>query len=233
MPEITLTLPTRTKLEVPPALIIIDLPPKKGALRAELLAVGASIKAGGIYAICNKHNGKMYLGSTCCFEGRFGNHLHGLRLGKHTNSYLQRAWIKHGEGAFEIRIFVVCPKDALTENESMYIDCLWLTDRRFGYNLDPIVQGRRVCSLETKAKISASNKGRIVTAETRQRISAAAQGRKLSAEHREAYRKAATGRKHSADTIQKFKARRHSEITKAKMSAAAKQRPRKPDGTWR
>lgn len=56
---------------------------------------------GGIYQILNLVNGHRYIGQTLDFEGRKKAHFRALRKGKHHNLYLQRAFKKYGEEAFE------------------------------------------------------------------------------------------------------------------------------------
>ncbi len=55
----------------------------------------------GVYAIVNRENGKRYVGSAINIPKRWREHQRGLQRGCHENSYLQGAWNKYGEGAFE------------------------------------------------------------------------------------------------------------------------------------
>lgn len=59
----------------------------------------------GAYKILNKVNGKYYVGGAYkSFDSRFAWHKRDLREKKHRNRYLQHAWNKHGEEAFEFII---------------------------------------------------------------------------------------------------------------------------------
>ena len=184
--------------------------------------------ASGIYSIRNKANGKLYVGSTVDFASRWANHRCQLRKGDHDNSYLQRAWVKYGEDAFEFAVLMECPEGDLAVAEARFIQESRAGTREHGYNLDTIIQGRRVVSPETRAKISAACKGRKLSDETRAKISAAKMGKKHSPEARAAMSLAQTGRKHSEETLQKFRTRIQTDETKAKIAAAHTGLPKSP-----
>lgn len=79
---------------------------------------------GGVYAIKNLLNGKMYIGSTRDFKTRWANHRRLLRRGKHHSPYLQNAYNKIGEKHF---VFIMieaceCVHDTLVFLEQKYID---------------------------------------------------------------------------------------------------------------
>lgn len=68
----------------------------------------------GIYEIVNTVNGKRYIGSAVKFSTRFAVHRGSLRAGKHHSRYLQAAWNKYGEQAFEFHRLIVCaPSDTI------------------------------------------------------------------------------------------------------------------------
>lgn len=184
--------------------------------------------ASGIYSIQNKTNGKLYVGSTVDFASRWANHRCQLRKGSHDNSYLQRAWVKYGEDAFEFAVLVECPEGGLAVAEARFIQETRAATREHGYNLDTFIQDRRVVSPETRAKISAACKGKKFSDETRAKISAAKMGKKHSPEARAAMSLAQTGRKHSEETLQKFRTRIQTDETKAKISAAHTGLPKSP-----
>lgn len=91
----------------------------------------------GIYAIENKQNGKLYIGSSVNIENRFSSHLSKLRNGKHDNDYLQKAWNKYGEAYFDFVILELSNTDELLFREQFWIDLLNVCDENTGYNLAP------------------------------------------------------------------------------------------------
>lgn len=72
---------------------------------------------GGIYEIRNKVNGKYYLGRAERFKARFNRHRYDLRRGRHPCLYLQRAWNKYGEDAFEFVAVIECIVEAAQKVE--------------------------------------------------------------------------------------------------------------------
>ena len=60
----------------------------------------------GVYAICNLFDGRAtaYIGSSKDIERRWRDHVALLRSGRHPNPYLQAAWDKYGEAAFEFYV---------------------------------------------------------------------------------------------------------------------------------
>lgn len=77
----------------------------------------------GIYSITNKITGDMYIGQTSNdFEIRWQHHKNDLINNKHTNEYIQRAWSKYGEKAFEFKTVHICDElDILNDLEKYYI----------------------------------------------------------------------------------------------------------------
>ena len=57
-----------------------------------------------IYQIKNLVNGKLYIGQTINYKSRKEKHLSLLRRNDHHNPYLQKAYNKYGEDAFEFSI---------------------------------------------------------------------------------------------------------------------------------
>lgn len=89
-----------------------------------------------IYKIENLVNGKVYIGQTVkTFKRRIGQHLSGLRLSKHTNDHLQKAFNKYGESSFSFELIVETKHiHNLDDLERFWIDFYNSTDHQFGYN---------------------------------------------------------------------------------------------------
>lgn len=120
-----------------------------------------AILASGIYCITNTVNGKVYIGSAIRVKNRFRQHRSDLRLGRHGNEKLQRAWNKYGPQAFDLKVIepVLFPED-LIAREQYWID--HLNSVASGYNILPQAGSRlgSVTSDESKAKMSLAKKGR-------------------------------------------------------------------------
>ena len=118
----------------------------------------------GIYALKNQENGKLYIGRTINLHKRKNEHFAELRGGKHHNIHLQRAWDKGQR--FDFVIIEKCDPDKLNEREVFWIDKY--DTFKHGYN--QCAGGKsttgRVCSEETKRKISKGNKGKKLSQET-------------------------------------------------------------------
>jgi len=79
-------------------------------------------KQGTIYKIENTINGKVYIGQTIMnINKRIARHKYELGVGQHHSQYLQRAWDKYGEGAFEFSVIKKCPKNELDKEEIEHI----------------------------------------------------------------------------------------------------------------
>jgi group I intron endonuclease len=89
-----------------------------------------------IYQIKNKVNGKIYIGSTNNLNKRWNNHRSKLRNGEHENSYLQQAWNKYGEDAFEFSVLEEVNDDSRIEREIYYLNETKCYERSIGYNFD-------------------------------------------------------------------------------------------------
>jgi len=134
------------------------------------------MRASGIYSITNTVNGHRYVGSAVDVSARWGQHRRLLYLGSHHSQHLQRAWDKHGAGAF---VFEVLDEwggpESLISQEQWWINML-----QPEYNTCHVANSclgiRR--SVETRAKMSAGSMGnqrwlgRKHTPETRAKMSA-------------------------------------------------------------
>lgn len=110
------------------------------------------LDAVGIYVIYNNVNGKFYVGSTThSFRLRWYAHLYQLRLNKHSNFILQRAWNKYGENAFEFRIVEILEKDQelILYREQYYLDMLF---GEYTYNLERVAHARTAVKSKPKLK---------------------------------------------------------------------------------
>ena len=181
----------------------------------------------GVYCITNTVNGKVYIGSAAGrggIAGRWRQHkhamIHGLYCSKH--SHLQRAWDKYGISAFQFSVLLLCPPEWCIANEQMFIDQFKATDRKYGYNTNPIAGSRlgtkmpaeavektaaalrgRKLSEEHKAKVSASLKGLKRTPEEIEKSAAARRGLKKTPEHIEKIAASHRGKKQTSEHIDK------------------------------
>lgn len=188
--------------------------------------------ASGIYAIVNLTNGDRYVGSSVCLQKRKAGHLYKLRRNTHGNPHLQAAWNKFGEDSFEFVILEHVAKEFLLDVEQRYLD-----ETRREYNIATVAWAPNLgkpLSAETRAKQSASLKGRVPSKECRAKISASLIGHSVSAETRAKVSAATKGKKkgpyppwseeRKAKHGAAVKGRRHSAETKAKMTASQKKR---------
>lgn len=149
----------------------------------------------GIYQIKNAINGKSYVGSTANLKKRWTNHLSALRYGRHPNSRLQSAFDKYGEDAFGWSILEdVADSSQLISREQHHLDTL-----KPEYNIASIAGSTmlgRHHTEETRAKISAGNRGKHVSNEARRRMSDAQKGKRLSLQTRTKMSIARRGKPH-------------------------------------
>lgn len=190
-----------------------------------------------VYLIRNTITGKVYVGQTSNFKIRWRNHKTELRRGAHGNRYIQRAWNKYGEGAFEFSVLQVCPENLLNLVEEHYIHLYGSFDRDKGYNLITEIRGRKIFSADVRAKLRAARKGWVwsdeakakmsdsarkrapVTASTRIKMSISARNKApMSQETRNKLSQALQGREFSDETRAKIslskKGKRHTQETK-------------------
>lgn len=120
----------------------------------------------GVYAIWNKVNDKLCIGSSLKCKTRCRDHKRQLKANKHYNPYLQSSWNKHGESAFEfILLDEVDAEDKLLEIEQHWIDNLRASESGFGYNCANPVKQRVVSARMSSAHkeywagLSAQEKG--------------------------------------------------------------------------
>lgn len=120
----------------------------------------------GIYAIYNKINGKLYIGSSSELTKRLRQHLSNLKANRHTNKHLQRAYNKYGGENFEMQILAKVPENEILYYEQNLIDTLGIENL---YNILPTANSRRGWkpSDETRALWSKQRRGIKPTEETK------------------------------------------------------------------
>lgn len=185
----------------------------------------------GVYAIINRTNGKVYIGSSADVFARLQWHQGFLRRGKHTNPHLQRAWNVYGEDAF-IPTFV----EQQPEGETLAAqEQRWMNTMQPEYN---ILRAARSAlgfrhTPETLARMSIVQKGRTWTPEQRAQISDSLKGRSLSAETRAKMGAARRGVPRSAEVRAKVSAGLMGHVvteeTRAKCRAAKTGRKQDPE----
>lgn len=118
--------------------------------------------ASGIYAIENKLNKKLYIGSSINVRTRKNNHFTDLRNKRHSSSHLQNAFNKYGEGTFIFKVLEYVDIEELEVAEEKWISKLQAHNRSYGYNSRISVTNNRGLrhSEETKKKISENRKGK-------------------------------------------------------------------------
>ena len=152
----------------------------------------------GIYAIRNKDNDSLYIGSSVNVRKRWAAHRRQLAKGVHHAQPLQRAFAKYGADSFSFEIIeFVDDESVLIEREQ-----LWMDFFKPKYNVCKIAgtPGSRPVSVATREKMSAAHKGRKrapFTAEHKERISLSKRGKKqnLSPEVKEKIRVSHLGNK--------------------------------------
>lgn len=80
----------------------------------------------GVYAIVHVPTNVGYVGSANNLRRRFKEHRTCLRGGRHHSKYLQNAWGKYGENAFEFRCLAAVDSPELArELEQAFLDCFY------------------------------------------------------------------------------------------------------------
>ena len=132
-------------------------------------------KISGIYKIVNKVNGKYYVGSSKDIYDRWKEHKQYLIHKYHPNDYLQHAWNKYGEIAFDFIIIEKLTESELKNIEQKYLDKI-KENKSIAYNLRYDAVGGEM-SEYSKKKIGDKNRGKKRTAECRLKMSISRKGR--------------------------------------------------------
>jgi group I intron endonuclease len=159
---------------------------------------------------------------------RFRGHRHQLHKGKHANIKLQRAWNKYGAVAFRFDVLDYCDEpEELIPCEQQWIDSIkpHYNLRLVAHSNAGIKLSEEVCQRRRKPKpdIPRVRKPRVHSPETRAKMSKVKLGttRIFTAEHRAKLAAKAKGRIPTTS----FLGKKHTEETRAKISAAHKGRP--------
>lgn len=117
----------------------------------------------GVYAIVNRINGKMYIGSSVNLVSRKRQHRSDILLGKSRSIRLQKDGIENPE-CFEFVVIEMMPMatlNLLLEREQFWMDFYRSYESELGYNVcsksDSSIGVKR--SLETIKKVSDAHKG--------------------------------------------------------------------------
>ena len=131
----------------------------------------------GIYQITNIVNGHRYIGSAVDLHQRWQAHQSRLRRHCHVNKHLQGAWDQYGRDAFEWSILCLCDRENLYLFEQWFLDLL-----QPEYNISPradhpIGMGHPHTD-ESRRKLSAAHKGKVLSEEHKQKLSEAHKGKR-------------------------------------------------------
>ena len=128
----------------------------------------------------------MLVGSSRNIFKRWKDYKTRLHNGEQKNPHFQASWIKHGESAFEFLILEEYQFDdslplevnqkVLLLLEDKWMDICQSRDPKFGYNFKGA--SCPTLSLETRKRISESQKGRVTSETTRLKLSEACRGEK-------------------------------------------------------
>jgi group I intron endonuclease len=188
------------------------------------------MKTSGIYRI-DLGNDWFYIGSSVDLKKRNSEHYRRLKRQSHENYKMQNIWNKYQ--LLDFIILEQCTKHELLNREQFYLDQYF--DNPKNVNICSTAQSwlGNVHSAETKAKISATSKGRIPSVSTRAKMSAAGKGKPKSAETRIKMSKAAKGKiksiEHRANLSASCKKKKLSVEHRAKISEAIKGKKHSPE----
>jgi len=183
----------------------------------------------GIYTITNKLNGHRYVGSAVNLKKRWSKHKSCLFGSSHHSIYLQRAWNKYGEDAFEFEVLEHWEPEFLISMEQW-----WMNMLRPEYNIAPVagsslgykhtgaakVKMAATQTGNTKATGNTNALGYKHTKEAKKRISAALKGNT----HARGLKGRKQSESHRAKRVASQMGHEVSPETRAKISATLKRR---------
>lgn len=142
------------------------------------------MKKTGIYFITNALDHKVYVGQSVNLVRRLQRHKDLLRSNRHTNAHLQRAYNKYGESNFTFKVRLECSVELLDFWEQWFI--WYYRTAGMCYNLTNGGSENKTYSAESKAKMSAShkgktpwNKGKPMSSKSKAKVSASKRGTKM------------------------------------------------------
>jgi len=179
----------------------------------------------GVYAIVNKINYNMYIGSAINIKARWRVHRSRLRKGEHHSKHLQGAWNKYGEDNFNFIVLAECDENNILKYEQYYLSEINPT-----YNTNPVAGNMSGFkhSDESRKKLSVSKTGFRHTEESKKKMSKIWSGRPRGKYTEERCRKiseAHKGKKINENQKRGLSIGQHSKIsdeTKRKISEAQK-----------
>jgi hypothetical protein len=121
----------------------------------------------GVYTIYNVITHKFYIGSSINLRKRHNAHLKDLRNNRHHCNHLQNAWNKYGKESFIFKTIRTCPPDQCVSLEQYFINAV-----NPEYNVCKVAGSclGRTVSIETRNKMSNSQKGKKASEETRRKL---------------------------------------------------------------
>lgn len=114
----------------------------------------------GIYKITNLVNQKVYIGQSKRLQQRLQQHRTQLESNRHFNKHLQRSYNKYGIENFKFEIIDYV--DSISELDSLegyYIELFNSSNSNKGFNKKTYIQGKGICTEETRKKLSQSHIG--------------------------------------------------------------------------
>jgi group I intron endonuclease len=172
----------------------------------------------GIYAIRNKINNKVYVGSAKNFDARWKRHCKDLSHNRHSSIKLQRSYNKHGHASFSFVVLQEYPYEkSIREVEQRWMEML--NSHREGYNIAPATFGGVISNHPNREIIIEK-----IRNSTHIRLSKMTQEDRVEMYGNPGPLNGMFGRGHSEDVKEALRNRVYSEETRKKMSDSAKRK---------